>query len=49
MITNYEVTSKGIRVNPNLRRQDDIFVQIAAHRAKSRKTTKQHIEDILDS
>ena len=44
-----QVTTKGIRVNPNLRTQDDVFVQIAAHRAKQAKgTTKQQIEQVLD-
>lgn len=45
-----DVTTKGIRLNPNLRREDDIFVQIAAHRAKQAKgTTKQQIEKLLEN
>lgn len=45
-----QVTNKGIRLNPSLRREDDIFVQLAAHRAKQAKaTTKQQIEKILDN
>ena len=45
-----QVTTKGIRLNPNLRREDDVFVQLAAHRAKQAKgNTKQQIEKILDN
>lgn len=45
-----QVTSKGIRLNPSLRREDDIFVQLAAHRVKQAKgTPKQQIEKILEN
>ena len=45
-----QVTTKGIRLNPSLRREDDVFVQLAAHRAKQAKgTTKQQIEKLLEN
>lgn len=46
----FDVTSKGIRINPNLDPRNDIFHQIAAHKAKQAKgNSKQQINAVLDS
>ena len=43
-----QVNSRGVRLNPNLRRSEDIYVQIAAHKARKAKgTPKQQIDRIL--
>jgi hypothetical protein len=50
VIEQYEVTTRGIRVNPNLDPRNDIFVAIRKHQERLAKgTTKEQIEQVLDS
>ena len=44
----YQIDSRGYRLNPNCKPSENIYAQIAAHKAKQAKgTTKQQIERIL--
>ena len=47
-MSEHRVDCRGVRLNPNLRSSENIYVQIAKHRAKQGKTTKQLIQDVLD-
>jgi len=45
-----QVNERGVRINPNCKPSEDIYAQIARHKAKQAKgTTKQQIESLLDN
>ena len=47
-MTHYQIDSRGTRINPNCKPSENIYAQIAAHRAKRAKgTTKQQIDSVL--
>jgi hypothetical protein len=43
------VNHRGVRINPNLKLSEDIYAQIAAHRARRKETTSKQIEQVLDN
>jgi len=50
MPNQYDIAFNGVRYNPRLKPSEDVFRQIAAHKAKrSKGTTKQQIEAVLSS
>ena len=49
-MTHYQIDSRGTRINPNCKPSENIYAQIAAHRAKRAKgTTSEQIERLLNN
>ena len=45
----YDIDPRGVRINPRCKPSENIYAQIAAHKAKRAKgTTKQQIEKLLN-
>ena len=47
-MSDFQIDSRGVRLNPNCKPSENIYAQVAAHRAKRAKgTTQQQIDSVL--